>query len=146
MSILKAQLQAVGIVIEPVPISPQRLEESLTTTTFDIALLKIGPQYSPNQALQIYGTSNQRRDPDNPWGFSSPVFDAILKDAASTMLPAERSQLHIKAQKALLDIAPAVLPLAVESSSVWIDSRIKGYYHNAYDYNQTSLSQNWRIT
>ncbi len=55
MSILKSQLQAAGFVIEPVPISPQRLGETLTTTSFDIALLKIGPQHSPNQALRIYG-------------------------------------------------------------------------------------------
>ena len=145
MSILKSQLQAVGFVIEPVPISPQRLEETLTTTSFDIALLKIGPQHSPNQALRIYGTSNQERDSDNPWGFSSPVFDTILENAASTMLPTERAQLHLKAQRALLDLATAVVPLATESSSIWRDSRVEGYRHNAYDYNQTSLSKNWHI-
>ena len=146
MSILRSQLQAVGLVIEPVPISPQRLQETLTTTSFDLALLKIGPQPTPNQALRMYGTSNQRGDADNPWGFSSPVFDTIIEDAARTMLPAERSQLHVEAQKVLLDLAPAVLPLATESSSAWIDSRVRGYYHDAYDYNQTSLSLNWHIT
>ena len=145
MSILRSQLQAAGFVIESVPISPQRLEEALTTTKFDIALLKIGPQHSPNQALRIYGTSNQERDSDNPWGFSSPVFDTILEDAASTMLPTERARLHLKAQKALLDLAPAVVPLATESSSIWKDSRVGGYRHDAYDYNQTSLSKNWHI-
>jgi ABC-type transport system substrate-binding protein len=145
MSILKSQLQAVGFIIEPVPISPQRLGDALTTTSFDIALLKIGPQHSPNQALQIYRTSNQERDSDNPWGFSSPVFDKILEDAADTMLPSERAELHVKAQKALLDLAPAVVPLATTSSSIWRDSRVGGYHHNAYDYNQTSLSRNWYI-
>ncbi|HIE85053.1 MAG TPA: hypothetical protein EYQ00_14955 [Dehalococcoidia bacterium] len=145
MSILKSQLQAAGFVIEPVPISPQRLGETLTTTSFDIALLKIGPQHSPNQALRIYGTSNQERDLHNPWGISSPVFDTILEDAASTVLPTERARLHLKAQKALLDLAPAVVPLATESSSIWRDSRVGGYDHNAYDYNQTSLSKNWHI-
>ena len=79
-------------------------------------------------------------------GVSSPVFDTIIEDAARTMLPAERSQLHVEAQKALLELAPAVLPLATESSSAWIDSRVRGYYHDAYDYNQTSLSLNWHIT
>ena len=146
MSILKSQLQAVGFVIEPVPISPQRLGDALTTTSFDIALLKIGPQHSPNQALQIYRTSNQERDSDNPWGFSSPVFDKILEDAADTMLPSERAELHVKAQTALLDLAPAVVPLATTSSSIWRDSRVGGYHHNAYDYNQTSLSRNWHIS
>jgi ABC-type transport system substrate-binding protein len=145
MSILKSQLQAVGFVIEPVPISPQRLGETLTTTSFDIALLKIGAQHSPNQALQIYRTSNQERDSDNPWGFSSPVFDKILEAAADTMLPSERAELHLKAQKTLLDLAPAVVPLATASSSIWRDSRVGGYHHNAYDYNQTSLSTSWHI-
>lgn len=145
MSILKSQLQAVGFIIEPVPIAPQRLGDALTTTSFDIALLKIGPQHSPNQALQIYRTSNQEHDSDNPWGFSSPVFDKILEDAADTMLPSERAELHVKAQKVLLDLAPAVVPLATTSSSIWRDSRVGGYHHNAYDYNQTSLSRNWHI-
>jgi ABC-type oligopeptide transport system substrate-binding subunit len=145
MSILKSQLQAVGFVIESVPISPQRLGETLTTTSFDIALLKIGAQHSPNQALQIYRTSNQERDSDNPWGFSSPVFDKILEAAADTMLPSERAELHVKAQKTLLDLAPAVVPLATASSSIWRDSRVEGYHHNAYDYNQTSLSTSWHI-
>ena len=143
--LIRDQLQASGFNVELEPTSPELFQDDLDTREYEMALLHLEGFQNANQALKIF--AHNERDPRfaNYWAFSSPEVNSILKKADASVLPWERTYFHLEAQRRLLDLGPALIPLASEDQVLQKPSNLTNYYHDAYNYNDSVLSRFWRV-
>jgi oligopeptide transport system substrate-binding protein len=88
----------------------------------------IGDYVDPNTFLDMFQTGNE----NNKTGWSSARYDALIRDAAAVLDPAERLALLADAESILLEELP-VLPIYFYVTQSMFNPRIGGFYNNLLD-------------
>ena len=143
--LIQRQLRSSGFNVELKPTSPELFTEDLDTREYEMALLYLEGFRNANQALKVFAHDDRDTRFSNYWAFSSTEVNAILAKANACLLPWERTHFHLEAQRRLLDLGPALIPLASTNQTIRKPASLTNYYHDAYNFNESVLSRFWRV-
>jgi oligopeptide transport system substrate-binding protein len=117
--------------------------QATTTLQYDVARRSwIGDYLDPNSFLQLLVTG----DGNNRSGFSNARYDALVRDAAITLDPAQRMATLAEAESLALDQAP-YLPIYHYSVSELVKPWVRGIYPTALDVHPLTyvwIDHDWR--
>lgn len=103
--------------------------QATTELQYDVARRSwIGDYLDPNSFLQMLTSG----DGNNRSGWSDPEYDALIKQAARTIDPAERFQILQKAENLAVEAAP-FLPIYHYSTNELVKPWVRGLYQTALD-------------
>jgi peptide/nickel transport system substrate-binding protein len=136
------QLTAAGFQPRPQVTDLKAWQTSFGAGDFEAIVFEIGGLNTPDIGLRLH-TASGVDGRFSLWGYSNPVYDAAVREALSTLNPAERAQRSRVAQRLLLDDVPAMLPISAPTEAAAIASGVRGYAFGAYDFNAGWLSAAW---
>ncbi|WP_434742034.1 ABC transporter substrate-binding protein [Micromonospora sp. SH-82] len=121
--LLSADLQAVGIKVEPIPLkwSPDYLNATTSGSNHDLHFLGWTGDYG--DAYNFIGTFFDRKKDE--WGFSNPALFAQFKDADSTADPAARVEKYKAINKSVMDFLPGV-PISHSPPAIVLGKDVTG--------------------
>ncbi|MEX2230266.1 MAG: ABC transporter substrate-binding protein [Dehalococcoidia bacterium] len=136
------QLTAAGFEPRPQVTDLKAWQTSFGAGDFEAIVFEIGGLNTPDIGLRLH-TASGVDGRFSLWGYSNPVYDAAVREALSTLNPAERAQRSRVAQRLLLDDVPAMLPISAPTEAAAIASGVRGFAFGAYDFNAGWLSAAW---
>ncbi|TDB99355.1 ABC transporter substrate-binding protein [Micromonospora fluostatini] len=121
--LLSADLQAVGIKIEPIPLkwSPDYLNATTSGNAHDLHFLGWTGDYG--DGYNFIGTFFDRQKDE--WGFNNPELFAQFKDADSTADPAARVEKYKGLNKSIMDFLPGV-PISHSPPAIVLGKDVTG--------------------
>lgn len=123
---------------------PEEAAQLLERGDFEAILAELGPHTTPDRELRLH-SSGGLDGRFSPWGYSNPVYDAAVRHALLAVNPGERAERSREAQRVLLNDAPALLPLTAPRELALLAPGVRGYEFDAFEFNGSFLSSEWRI-
>ena len=118
--IIAAQLRAVGINLEIIPVEwADWLKQVFTDKDFDFTIIS---HVEPND-IEIYSR------PTYYFGYQNPAFNKIIADLDATADEAKRNELYGEAQKILADDAVVGFLFQLPKIGIW-DAKVQGMWEN----------------
>ena len=142
--LLEDQLAGAGFAPRLQLLEPADWAASFHDGDFEATLFELEGLRTPDLWLRLH-TSVGVDGNFSPWGYSSPVYDAAVREALVETDPSLRAEQARRAQRLLLDEGPAMLPLSVPLERVSLARRVGGYRFDAYGFNESWLVARWSV-
>ena len=108
----------------------QNREQKAVTEVFRAGW--IGDYSDPFTFLELFRTGHGRND----YGYSDPIYDALLEQVASERIPARRRRLMEEAERMLMEDMP-IIPVYTYVTKRLVDPRLKGWDNNIMDHHRS---------
>ena len=92
----------------------------------------IGDYSDPFTFLELFRTGHGRND----YGYSDPIYDALLGQVATERIPARRRRLMEEAERMLIEAMP-IVPVYTYVTKRLVDPRLKGWENNIMDHHRS---------
>ena len=142
--LLEEQLSAAGFAPRLQLLEAEDWERAFRAGDFEATVFELDGLQTFDLGLRMHTSVGVGGD-FSLWGYSNSVYDAAVRDVLSELDPALRARRTREAQRLLLEDVPAMLPLAASVQQASIATRVRGYEHDAYGFNDSWLAAQWSI-
>lgn len=142
--LITEQLTAAGFDPRPQVTDVKAWQTSFGAGDFEAVVFEIGGMTTPDVGLRLH-TASGVDGRFSLWGYSNPVYDAAVREALTTLNPAERARRSRAAQRLLLEDVPAMFPIAAPTDAAALAADVLGFAFGAYDFNAGWLSAAWEL-
>lgn len=136
-TVLKEQMNAIGVNLEIVSLEIAAWDEQMTSGDFDLGMLGGFQGPDPANLVERWGTGSAL----NFWGFSNSEFDELLVQGDAAPTQEERIPFYFDAQAILAEEIPGVL-LALQTYYAAFTTRLSGIWLDADDPASSQVGMN----